>query len=243
MTTDTDVIAEVIAAAVEVATTSLRERLAALEAKAPVPGPPGERGERGEQGPPGIAGPHGDGGANGRDGVDGKDGQAGRDGTNGTDGHDGKDGPAGRDGNDGRDGLPGVPGRDGAPGERGERGEKGLDGKDGKDGTLDGASIEQVDERTFRVVRADGSALGLLKFAVPVYRGVYVAGQAYEKGDAVTYSGSLWIAHDATKATPGIGVGWQLAVKRGDKGKDGIPGKDGAPGPKGDRGDPGRNFS
>lgn len=209
--TETEKIADVVVAAVRAATGPLLERIAALEARAPVPGPQGERGEKGEPGPPGIAGPRGDGGANGKDG---------------------------------RDGQPGVPGRDGAPGERGERGEKGIDGKDGRDGTLDGVTLEQVDERTWTMGRPDGSSVGIIQMAVPLYRGVYVAGTGYAKGDAVTFGGSLWIAKDATKDRPGDGAtAWQLAVKRGDKGKDGTPGANGGPGPKGDRGEPGRNFS
>ncbi len=38
---------------------SLKARVVALEARAPVPGPPGEKGDRGEQGPPGERGPEG----------------------------------------------------------------------------------------------------------------------------------------------------------------------------------------
>lgn len=236
--TETEKIADVVVAAVRAATVPLLERIVALEQRSPVPGPAGERGEKGEPGPPGVAGPHGTGGANGKDGVDGKDGQPGRDGTNGIDGKDG------RDGIDGRDGQPGVPGAPGRDGDRGERGEKGLDGKDGRDGTLEGVTLEQVDERTWRMGRSDGSIVGMVSFAVPIYRGVYVAGTGYVKGDAVTYAGSLWIAREATKDKPGDGAtAWQLAVKAGRDGREGKPGRDGGPGPKGDRGDPGRNFS
>jgi len=156
---------------------------------------------------------------------------------------DGKDGLAGADG---RDGQPGVPGRDGKDGQPGERGEKGQDGAPGRDGTLEALQVEQIDERSWRFVRADGSPVvgGVLTVPVPIYRGVYVAGTGYAKGDAVTFGGSVWIAREATADKPGDGVTkWQLAVKAGREGREGKPGKDGGPGPKGDKGDPGRNFS
>lgn len=236
--TDADVIADVIAAAVDVATASLRERMAALEARALVPGPAGERGERGAPGADG---------ASGRDGIDGKDGEpgpAGARGEPGEKGTDGKDGRHGADGTSGRDGQPGVPGAPGRDGAAGEKGEKGDPGKDGRDGTLESASLEQLDERTFRLLRADGSALGVVKFPVVLDRGVFQTARIYEKGDGVTYGGSFWIAQGATDEKPGDGATkWRLAVKAGRDGREGKPGKDGVPGPKGERGDPGRNFS
>jgi integrin beta 3 len=178
-------------------------------------------------------------------GVDGKDGRDGLNGTDGANGLDGKDGANGRDGNDGRDGQPGVPGvagRDGAPGERGE---KGLDGAPGRDGTLEALRVEAVDERTWRLVRADGTPIdgATLAFTVPLYRGVYAAGTSYAKGDAVTFGGSLWIAREATSAKPGDGAtAWQLAVKAGREGREGKPGAPGVNGAKGERGEPGRDY-
>lgn len=242
---DIETIADVMVEVIRAEVAPLLERIAVLEARSPVPGPPGPQGDRGERG---------DVGPKGHDGL-GAPGPAGRDGVNGKDGIDGKDAPAvdvealavraaalvpvPKDGAPGRDGQPGVPGRDGAAGERGE---KGQDGAPGRDGTLDGATIEAIDDRTFEVKRADGSRLGLLAFPVPLYRGVYAGGQSYVKGDTVTYGGSLWIAHEATKALPGVGQSWQLAVKEGRRGKDGKDGASGPQGPKGERGDPGRNF-
>lgn len=57
------------------------------------------------------------------------------------------------------------------------------------------------------------------------YCGVFVAGKTYEKGDCVTYAGSLWHCDaDATTTRPGDGApGWTLTVKRGRDGKDGRP--------------------
>jgi integrin beta 3 len=147
-------------------------------------------------------------------------------------------GPPGRDGADGRDGQPG---RDGAPGARGE---KGLDGAPGRDGTLEGASLDQVDARAWRLLRADGTPLaGVFTAPAVLDCGVYQAGHTYAKGDGVTFGGSFWIAQDATSEKPGDGATkWRLAVKAGREGREGKSGKDGAPGPKGDRGDPGRDY-
>ena len=160
-------------------------------------------------------------------------------------GLDGAVGPVGPQGNPGRDGQPGVPGRDGKDGSVGERGEKGLDGAPGRDGTLEGATIEDVDERTIRILRPDGSELGRKTFPVPIYRGVYVAGASYAKADSVTFGGSVWIARDATSDKPGDGAtNWVLAVKHGRDGREGKAGKDSTvPGPRGEKGDPGRNYS
>lgn len=46
-------------------------------------------------------------------------------------------------------------------------------------------------------------------------RGPYRTGEKYQKGDAVSYGGSLWIAQDATDEKPDGGKGWRLAVKKG----------------------------
>lgn len=251
--TETEILADVIAEVVKAATAPLlakcavlETQVAALEARAPVPGPPGPQGEPGARG---EAGP------SGQDGAAGPQGEPGRDGING------KDAPpvdldeiarraavlvpAGKDGAPGRDGLPGIPGRDGAQGERGEKGLDGKDGAPGRDGTLDELRVEQVDDRRWRFVRSDGTPMpgDPIYMSVTVYKGVFVDGTAYDKGDAVTSGGSLWIARETTKNRPGEGsTAWQLAAKEGRRGHDGKPGKDGERGPKGERGDPGRNF-
>jgi integrin beta 3 len=168
--------------------------------------------------------------------VPGPAGEKGDRGEPGMKGHDG----IGQPGRDGQPGVPGMPGRDGAAGERGE---KGLDGAAGRDGTLEGATIEDVDERTFRILRADGSELGRKTFPVPIDRGVYQAGRTYEKGDGVTLAGSFWIAQDATNEKPGDGATkWRLSVKAGRDGREGKSGDRGPSGLKGEKGDPGRNY-
>ncbi len=185
----------------------------------------------------------------GKDGVDGKDGRdgaqgpAGERGDRGSDGVAGAMGPAGEKGMDGRDGQPGVPGAAGRDGASGERGEKGQDGAAGRDGTLEGATVAQIGDRGFEILRADGSRLGVLELPVPLYRGVYAAGTGYVKGDTVTYGGSMWIARDVTTDKPGDGAtAWQLAVKAGRDGKEGKTGPQGPSGAKGDRGDAGRDY-
>jgi integrin beta 3 len=135
--------------------------------------------------------------------------------------------------------LPGVPGAPGA---------KGLDGVHGKDGAngLDGLGFDDFDEqydgeRTFTHVYRSGDRVKTFTHVVPfmIYRGTYEAGRTYQRGDASTWGGSIWVAKTDTGDKPGEGAtGWQLAVKAGrdgregkpgEKGQDGKPGKDGKP--------------
>jgi len=254
--TDTEKIADVVVAAVRAATAQLVDRIAVLETRAPVPGPAGRDG------------------IDGKSGIDGKDApvidieelalKAAALVPVPKDGRDGKDAPAidldelalkaadlipkpkdGADGKDGRDGQPGVPGVPGRDGGQGPQGEKGMDGKDGRDGTLEGASIKQLDDRTWQIVRGDGSALsGVFHVPAVLDRGVYKATQTYDKGDGVTFGGSFWIAQAETSEKPGDGATkWRLAVKAGRDGREGKQGPQGMNGSKGEKGDPGRNFS
>lgn len=119
--------------------------------------------------------------------------------------------------------IPGPMGRDGQPG---------RDGKDGKDGTngtdgvgYDDLAVEQVGERSFTIKAIRGlqiKELGTLTFAVQIYRGVYLDGKSYERGDCVTWAGSEWHCNDTTSSKPGEGSkAWTLKVKRGRDGKDG----------------------
>ena len=202
----------------------------------------------------------------GRDGIDGKDGAPGPEGPPGRDGIDGKPGEKGDPGADGRDGvgmaglvidragcciatmtdgtvreLGPIVGRDGAPGERG------ADGKDGRDG-IDGLSIEDLSaefdgERTLTLRFARGEIVKEIpvNLAIPIDRGVYKAGSLYERGDAVSFGGSLWIAQKQTDEKPGNGEGaWRLSVKHG---RDGRDGKDGAKGDRGPEGKAGRDLT
>ncbi len=73
-----------------------------------------------------------------------------------------------------------------------------------------------------------------------IYRKIWLPGQGYHKGDAVTFGGSLWIACETTTAKPGetgeASRAWQLAVKKGAEGKigpQGTKGEQGLPGAPG----------
>lgn len=152
-----------------------------------------------------------------------------------------KDGAPGRDG---RDGQPGIPGRDGEDGKDGLPGEHGKDGKDGADGLgFDDLSVEYDGERTISLVFTRGEIVKRFDVAMPVVidRGVYRHDEKHQRGDAVTYGGSLWIAQkDAPKGKPGESDEWRLAVK---KGRDGRDGQAGERGERGAEGRPGRDLT
>ena len=180
----------------------------------------------------------------------------------GRDGRDGQGivGPVGEKGADGAPGAPGVPGavgargetgitgEDGAPGTNGRDGADGLHGKDGapgtngRDGTLEDCAMVWIDERTAAWQRASGEVVPGSRhhWDIPLFRGVFDAARAYDIGDEVICSGSMWIARAATTQRPdedGPGAhDWQLVTKRGaigprgPEGKSGVPGKDGTPG-------------
>lgn len=110
--------------------------------------------------------------------------------------------------------------------------------KDGADGLgFDDMEVVHDGERsvTLRFVRGD--VVKEFSFTIPslIERGIFKAGDEYERGDGVTYNGSFWIAQCDTKEKPGDGKTWRLSVKRGTNGKDGDRG------PAGPKGDPGAN--
>lgn len=150
-----------------------------------------------------------------------------------------KDGRDGVDGKDGRNGLDAVTPilkdgvllftmSDGSLKEVGPVcGRDGQDGSDGKDGVgFDDLTAEYDGERTITLKMQRGEKVKEFSFDMPVVldRGVYKEGQGYQKGDAVTWAGSVWIAQKDTDQKPDSGDGWRLSVKRG---RDGKPGKDG----------------
>ena len=96
--------------------------------------------------------------------------------------------------------------------------------QDGKDGfSLDDFDCQPVDERTIKLMFTRGEVMHSfeLEFPVTIYRGVFKAEDAYARGDAVTWGGSLWIAEKETNAKPDSPEsGWRLAVKKGRDGKD-----------------------
>jgi hypothetical protein len=52
------------------------------------------------------------------------------------------------------------------------------------------------------------------------YQGTYDPDRQYSKGQFVTHNGSLWHANELTRARPGDGPDWTLAVKRGRDSRD-----------------------
>jgi hypothetical protein len=56
------------------------------------------------------------------------------------------------------------------------------------------------------------------------YLGIHEEGKEYRAGSAVTLGGSVWIAEQRTRATPGdpapASRAWRLAVQRGRPGRD-----------------------
>lgn len=124
-------------------------------------------------------------------------------------------------------------------------GKDGADGKagaDGKDGFgLEDFSAEFDGERTV-TLKFDGRGVTKshqVTLPIPLDRGVWRQGQ-YEKGDCVTYNGSLFIAQSTTDEQPEASKAWRLATKRGRDGKDG---KDGVKGPQGPTGRAGRDLT
>lgn len=214
---------------------SLETRLAALEMREP------------------VKGVKGDPGADGRDGVDGKDalaptpeqidaslaaylsakplpaGKDGKDGINGKDGAPGLQGEPGRPGDAGAKAMDGRDGRDGPAGSAGRDGKDGAPGINGKDGT-DGLGFDDLEivhdgERTvtFRYTKGEKVKETAIVFPVPIDRGVFKDGNQYQKGDAVSFGGSAWIAQRDTDDKPETSDAWRLAVKRGRDGASGKP--------------------
>lgn len=98
--------------------------------------------------------------------------------------------------------------------------------KDGRDALpLDSFDMELAEDgRTLTLKMQSGDTVRekSLRIATVLDRGPYRDKEPYEKGDAVTHGGSLWIAQvDGPEGAPGLGgKGWRLAVKKGRDGKD-----------------------
>lgn len=234
---DIDDIAEVVAGAVREATQPLLARIDALEKRELLLPEKGEPGEAGPQGEPGVvdmeavkalidaavaALPPAERGEKGEPGQDGAPGQNGADGDPGAPGQDGKDGIGLADALKDADGNLVLVMTDGRTKSLGRI--DGQDGAPGRDGLgFDDLSVEQVGERTVRFMlkRADDAAEFDVTFPVPIYRGVFKEGEAYDVGDLATWAGSLWHLNEPKGLKPGApDSGWQLAAKAGRPGKD-----------------------
>jgi HK97 family phage portal protein len=89
--------------------------------------------------------------------------------------------------------------------------------------SLDALRVEQIGDRRVKMYLAGGreEASFELNFPTIIDRGVFSPDERYERGDAVTHSGSLWIAQRDEPGRPGVsGDGWRLGAKRGRDGKD-----------------------
>lgn len=105
-------------------------------------------------------------------------------------------------------------------------------GPRGADGFgFDDMTVAHDGERTVTLRFVRGDDVKEFPFVIPamIYRGVFKEG-AYERGDTVTWDGSLWHANTDTDEKPGISKSWQLVAKKGRDGKEGTPGKQGLPG-------------
>lgn len=212
--------------------------------------PPAEKGDPGEKGANGRDGVDGKDGASGKDGKDGEPGpkgdagetgQKGLDGEPGRDGRDGERGPAGKDAAELVIASAIDPERIYACGTwaryrgglvRATRDTDPLAGGDLHaagwavmvEGVAD-VAIVPVDEhgRKFVVeMLLTGGRKSTLevKTAIPVDRGVWKEGEAYDRGDGVSLNGCWWIAQKETSDRPGTSPAWRMAVKAGRDGKD-----------------------
>lgn len=200
--------------------------------------------KNGNDGINGLDGKNGKDGQDGRNGLDGKDGVDGENGLDGKDGHDGRDGVDGENGLDGKDGNNGKDGKDALDLEilpsideskqysrgtyakhqnglwRSFEKTSGMRGWECLVVGINSIEIEQSDDRNFRLkmTQSDGNQINK-EFCMPImiYRGVYKQGSAYEKGDTVTWGGSLWHCNQSTTIKPDDSENkhWTLAAKRG----------------------------
>jgi Carbohydrate binding domain. len=104
-------------------------------------------------------------------------------------------------------------------------GPPGKDGKDGADGFgLDDFSVDFDGDRTILLAFArPGREPKRFPLTLPFqrYQGTYQAGRTYVTGDTVTSGGALWhCGATSTITRPGDSSDWQLAVKRGQDGRD-----------------------
>lgn len=215
------------------------------------PGLDGKDGAPGERGLPGDAGQRGEPGEKGDPGERGAQGEKGDPGAAGEPGPRGEKGDPGEQGAPGKDGAAGAPGPAGksitmddiapvldvaiAKGlldlERRATDtlQRAIDKmpapKDGADGLgFDDLTVTHDGERSFTLSFQRGEKAKEFTFKLPVVidRGVYVEGKAYERGDQVTWNGSVWIAEKeapAGRPADGTSKDWRLSAKRGDKGE------------------------
>jgi hypothetical protein len=180
------------------------------------PGPPGPQGPAGPAGPAGApgsagsAGPKGDTGTQGPPGSNGATGPAGAQGPRGNPGPQGIDGPPGATGPAGPQGTPGAKGDTGSQGltgATGAAGPQGVPGQTGPQGNTGPAGAQGTPGPS------------------TVWRGPYSAALVYQQWDAVSYSGSSYLASAATTAGTAPPVfPWVLMAQQGAQGPPGAAG-------------------
>lgn len=90
----------------------------------------------------------------------------------------------------------------------------------GESGPAIDIAIEHDGERGF-TIKTGGGRIFQFKLPAIIDRGVWRGDGEYERGDAVTSDGSLWIAReDNPTHEPGKGPQWRLAVTKGKNGRD-----------------------
>ena len=201
-----------------------------------MPGPKGEKGDPGDQGPQGEAGPRGEKGDPGPDGLPGPKGEKGDPGDVGPKGEKGDPGPQGEKGADGTTPsdehliklFEGVISRQLIEWERriADMTTKAIDKierpRDGIDGFSPDDLEISIDGRTLTVALIkDGRRIERkVRIDTILYKETHSLDATYERGDAVTYSGSLWIAlKDSPTGRPNKHNGeWKLAIKKGNDG-------------------------
>lgn len=101
---------------------------------------------------------------------------------------------------------------------KGERGEPGQNGF-----SLDDFDIRPCEDgRSIVLSFSQGDVTNEfeLTFPVPVYRGVFKQGEAYVRGDVVTWGGCAWNCKEDTTEKPDSADHWELMVKKGRDGRD-----------------------
>jgi hypothetical protein len=93
---------------------------------------------------------------------------------------------------------------------------------------------------TLRFERGEQKIEKTLTLQSMIYRNVFVEGRSYEKGDVVTWGGSLWHCDNPSSERPKGSGDWTLCVKAG---RDGRDGRDGAKGEIGPEGKAGRDWT
>jgi hypothetical protein len=106
--------------------------------------------------------------------------------------------------------------------------------KDGKDG-IDALGFDDLESDydgdrtlTLRFVRGAQKKEFTYRLPLVIDRGYHRKLNKYEKGDAVTHDGTLWIALKSTDLTPSIAAkqDWRIAARKGEDGRPGVDGID-----------------